>query len=62
MPAITNSSLSFVELSRLFSLEIYIRKLLELFFETRVVIIVLVAEVPFVDVLSKTIGFEVVQS
>ena len=60
MPAITNSSLGFVELGRLISLEVYILKLIELVFEARVVIIVLVAEVPFVDVLAKTFGFEVV--
>ena len=62
MPAIANSSLGFVELGRLISLEVYILKLIELVFEARVVIIVLVAEVPFVDVLSKTFGFEVVQT
>ena len=62
MPAIANSSLGFVELGRLVSLEVYILKLIELVFEARVVIIVLVAEVPFVDVLSKTFGFEVVQT
>lgn len=60
MPAIANSSLGFVELGRLISLEVYILKLIELVFEARVVIIVLVAEVPFVDVLAKTFGFEVV--
>ena len=62
MPAITNSSLGFVELGRLISLEVLILKLIELVLEARVVIIVLVAEVPFVDVLPKTFGFEVVQS